>query len=86
MACPNCQSTNVSTIPAEIRLYRNRQRTLSHPPLIPYPDVRLCLDCGCSEFVVPHSWLAAGWVRTVNHESVPGPQLVVRTPVAATAS
>jgi hypothetical protein len=83
VACPNCQSAQVSIIPAEIRLYRNRQRTLSHPPLTPTPDIRVCMDCGWSEFAIPRSWLAAGWLRSVNHESAPGPQLVARTAVAA---
>jgi hypothetical protein len=64
MTCPKCQSESVSVIPAEIRLYRNSPRTLSHPPLTPSPDVRICLDCGWSEFSVPRSWLSAGWLRS----------------------
>jgi hypothetical protein len=86
VSCPNCQSTEVSIIAAEVRLYRDRQRSLSHPPMTPAPDVRVCLDCGWSEFSVPHSWLAAGWLRPANHETAPGPQLVVRAAVAAAAS
>ena len=64
MTCPKCQSGSVSIIPAEIRLYRNGPRTLSHPPMTPSPDVRICLDCGWSEFSVPRSWLSAGWLRS----------------------
>ena len=64
MTCPKCQSSSVSIIPAEIRLYRNSPRTLSHPPLNPSPDVRICLDCGWSEFSVPRSWLSAGWLQS----------------------
>ena len=30
VACPKCQSSALSTVPAEIRLYRNGPRTLSH--------------------------------------------------------
>jgi hypothetical protein len=63
MVCPKCQSSSLSEIPAEIRLYRNRPRTLSHPPLTPYPDVLVCLDCGYAEFSIPESWLRAGWLR-----------------------
>ncbi len=70
MACPKCQSTEVSTLPAEIRLYRNVQRTLSHPPMTPSPDIQVCLDCGWSEFSIPRSWLAAGWVRTARPKPV----------------
>lgn len=63
MVCPKCQSGSLSEIPAEIRLYRNRPRTLSHPPLTPSPEVLVCLDCGWAEFSIPQSWLSAGWLR-----------------------
>ena len=65
MVCPKCQSDSVAVVPAEIRLYRNCHRTLSHPPLSPSPDIRICLDCGWSEFVVPEAWLAKGWLRSI---------------------
>lgn len=64
MVCPKCQSSAVSVIPAEVRLYRNTLRTLSYPPVKPSPDVAVCLDCGWSEFSVPRSWLSAGWLRS----------------------
>jgi len=70
MICPKCQSTEVDVVPAEIRLYRNVQRTLSHPPMTPSPDIQVCLDCGWSEFSIPHSWLAAGWVRPLRPKPV----------------
>jgi hypothetical protein len=77
MQCPKCQSSSVSVLPAEIRLYRNRQRTLSHPPMLPQPDVRLCVDCGWSEFSVPESWLSAGWLRAARPSAAGnGPVLV----------
>jgi hypothetical protein len=63
MVCPKCHSESLSLVPAEIRLYRNRPRTLSHPPLTPSPEVQVCLDCGWAEFSIPQSWLAAGWLR-----------------------
>ena len=70
MLCPKCQSSSVSIIPAEIRLYRNGPRTLSHPPMTPSPDVRVCLDCGWSEFSIPRSWLSAGWLRPARPQPV----------------
>lgn len=63
MVCMKCQSTALALIPAEIRLYRNSPRTMSHPPMTPSPDILVCLDCGWSEFSIPRSWLSAGWLR-----------------------
>ncbi len=31
--------------------------------MTPSPDIRVCVDCGWSEFVVPRAWLSAGWLR-----------------------
>jgi hypothetical protein len=59
MVCPKCQSESVSVVPAEVRLYRNPTRTISHAPMTPSPDVRVCLDCGWSEFSIPNTWLKA---------------------------
>jgi hypothetical protein len=45
--------------------------------MTPCPDVQICLDCGWSQFVVPRSWLSAGWVRPMRPQAVPnGPTLV----------
>lgn len=70
MVCPKCQSGSVSMIPAEIRLYRNSPRTLSHPPMTPSPDVLVCLDCGWAQFSIPRSWLSAGWLRSMHPQAV----------------
>jgi hypothetical protein len=73
MMCPKCQSGSLSVIPAEIRLYRNTSRTLTHPPMTPSPDVRACLECGWSEFLIPSSWLSASWVRPIGPQTVASP-------------
>ncbi|KAA6463153.1 hypothetical protein DYQ86_07455 [Acidobacteria bacterium AB60] len=52
-------------VPAEVRLYRNPTRTMSHPPMNPAPEVSVCLECGWSEFVIPEVWLAAGWLGSL---------------------
>ena len=49
-------------MPAEIRLYRNGPRTQSHPPVSPSPDIRICMECGWSEFVIPPTWISA-WLK-----------------------
>jgi hypothetical protein len=38
--------------------------------MTPYPDVRVCLDCGWSEFSIPRSWLSAGWLRPTRPQPV----------------
>jgi hypothetical protein len=83
MICPKCQSTSLFIVPAEIRLYRNCHRTLSHPPMTPSPDVRVCLDCGWSEFSIPRSWLSAGWLRPMRAQSA---TTTVSTPALVSAN
>jgi hypothetical protein len=63
MVCSKCKSAALSTVPAEVRLYRNVPRTMSHPPFSPQPDIHVCLDCGNAEFVIPEKWLSAGWLQ-----------------------
>lgn len=64
MACRHCYSESMATFPSEVRLYLNRTRTISSPPLVPAPEIVVCLDCGFSEFVIAPGWLAAGWLRS----------------------
>lgn len=85
MICPKCQSTSLSMIPAEIRLYRNSPRTMSHPPMTPSPDIQVCLDCGWSEFSIPKSWLSAGWLRSSGPVPINAGMSVVSTKVAVGA-
>ena len=73
MFCPKCQSGSLKEVPAEIRLYRNRPRTLSHPPLTPSPEIVVCIDCGWAEFKIPQAWLAAGWLRPETDQVTPKP-------------
>ncbi len=86
MLCPKCQSSSLTTIPAEIRLYRNCHRTLSHPPMTPSPDVQVCLDCGWSEFLIPRSWLSAGWLRSMRTQPAPATEPGASASVAVRTS
>ena len=83
MVCPKCKSGALSLVPAEIRLYRNAPRTMSHPPMSPQPDVQICLDCGNAEFVIPEKWLSAGWLqKTKVPVSIPTPINEARRQIA----
>jgi RNase P subunit RPR2 len=76
--CKQCQSTNCAVFPADVRLYLNRARTVSAPPMNPGPSILTCLECGWSEFYVPDSWLAARWLRPIQ-----APAYMTASPVAA---
>ena len=77
MTCPKCNSESCTKMPAEIRIYRNAPRTLSHPPVSPSPDIHVCMECGWSEFVIPPTWISA-WLKPQPHH----PQ-VLPTPLPA---
>ena len=62
VTCPKCNSESCTTVPAEIRIYRNAPRTQSHPPVSPSPDIHICMECGWSEFVIPATWISA-WLK-----------------------
>lgn len=79
MKCEKCQSESIAVLAADIRLYRNTGRTLSHPPMIPSPDVTVCLDCGWGGFAIPVAWLSKGWLRPISARQA----LVQGVPVAS---
>ena len=86
MACPKCRSTALSLIPAEVRLYRNTPRTMSHPPMTPSPEILVCLDCGWCEFSIPRSWLSAGWLTSLRPAPPASAEASVAKPTLAVAS
>jgi hypothetical protein len=85
MNCPNCNSEEIITVPAEVRLYRNAHRTLSHPPMNPSPDIHVCHGCGWSQFAIPKRWMNAGWLnshRPMQTETVSAPSFAPNLSVA----
>jgi hypothetical protein len=49
--------------------------------MIPSPDVSVCLDCGWSEFMIPRSWLSAGWLRPLRPEPIEKKPIEAATPI-----
>jgi len=83
--CKKCQSEAQAMFPADIRLYMNRTRTISPPPLNPPPDIAVCLDCGYAEFVIPERWLQAGWLKPKQPVAIAEAPQRISAPQALTA-
>lgn len=52
--------------------------------MTPSPDIRVCLDCGWSEFIIPHAWMAAGWLRSLRPETDTAERRVTETRIVPT--
>jgi len=48
--------------------------------------VRVCLDCGWSEFAIPQSWLSAGWLQSLRPPTTPGASAIEAAIIAATTN
>lgn len=86
MVCPKCHAECLSVIPAEIRLYRDRSRTLSDSPLALSPHVRVCLDCGWAEFSIPRTKSSARWLQPMLPRFVPSRTAIARSKAGAVSS
>ena len=53
--------------------------------MTPSPDIRVCLDCGWSEFVIPRTWLSAGWLRSLRPQPTEGEAGMGRAATVAAA-
>ena len=52
---------------------------MSHPPMTPAPEIRVCLDCGWSEFSIPYAWLSAGWLHFLRKQRATATVTPIRT-------
>jgi hypothetical protein len=53
--------------------------------MTPSPDVRVCGECGWSEFSIPDKWLAAGWLHGLELHTVPDDRAYAKSKVTAIA-
>jgi len=51
--CSSCHSTNQNTFTAEVAIHFPGLKGLGKPIVWVFPKLLVCLDCGCSEFMVP---------------------------------
>jgi hypothetical protein len=58
MACKSCGSVNQGEFSSEVDIHFSELRNVKKSPLLVYPELLLCLDCGNAEFMVPKDQLA----------------------------
>jgi hypothetical protein len=57
MPCKSCQSENQRTLNGEIAIHFAGLKGLDKPIVWVFPKLRVCLNCGFTEFAVPESEL-----------------------------
>jgi hypothetical protein len=57
MSCTLCQSQNRRNFGAEIAIHFPGLKGLDKPIVWMFPQLRVCLDCGLTEFTVPEKEL-----------------------------
>jgi hypothetical protein len=58
MACAGCHSRNQAEMNTEINIHYSGAAYPGNPGLFVFPTVRVCLDCGVSQFIVGADELA----------------------------
>jgi hypothetical protein len=58
MRCDSCNSENQLLCPAEISIHYPERQNLTKLPVWVFPTLRVCLDCGVTQFVVPKAELS----------------------------
>lgn len=57
MACDSCGSGNQLQFPSEMVIHFPGLKNLNKPPVLAFPNLRICMDCGSKELVIPESVL-----------------------------
>ena len=57
MSCKSCQSQNQRNLTAEIAIHFPGLKGLDKPIVCVFPKLRVCLDCGFTEFSIPEAEL-----------------------------
>ena len=59
MSCPLCGSGNQAELTAEMVIHFSSLKYLEKPGVWVFPKLLVCLDCGCSHFIVPERELVS---------------------------
>ena len=52
MPCARCDSGNQVEFPSEIAIHFSGRENLDKPHVFVFPNIKICLDCGFSGFVM----------------------------------
>jgi hypothetical protein len=55
MACNSCGSENQQQFPSEILIHFPGLKNVNKPPVLAFPSLRICMDCGFTELPIPES-------------------------------
>jgi hypothetical protein len=58
MICNSCGSVNQKQFPSELDIHFPGLKNVKKQPVLLYPALLVCLDCGKTEFTVPNEELA----------------------------
>jgi hypothetical protein len=53
MRCPSCGSDGQMEFPAEVYVHLPGLRNVNELPVLVFPGLLVCLDCGASSFATP---------------------------------
>jgi hypothetical protein len=55
MSCRACTSNSQAQFGSEIMIHFSGLRNLNKPPVMVFPKIAVCLDCGLTEFTIPEA-------------------------------
>lgn len=69
MSCRSCQSSNQRTYESEISIHFPELNNLKKPPVLAFPNLVICLDCGFVETKIADSELQDLVERSLDRRS-----------------
>ena len=71
MYCLSCGSTKQAELTAEMMIHFRGLAHPNNPGVLLFPEIRVCLGCGLSQFTVPETELASITRVTLENKSYP---------------
>lgn len=53
MACNSCGSENQQQFPSEMVIHLPGLKNVNKPPVLAFPNLRICMDCGSTKLAIP---------------------------------